>query len=473
MAAAILPMLLALGNQSAPDVAAEVFKDFSAQYMYGDSASRIPDTINFRYEYDFIVVGAGSGGCVMANRLSENPGWNVLLLEAGVEENLLLSVPMMAAYNTKTDYDWKYVFEPSPLACGASPGGVCSLPRGRGLGGSSLLNYMVYTRGHYRDYDEWAEAGNYGWSYEDVNQYFEKGEESYINPYLNPFETPLLSGFRQNILDSGYGELQFQLNQTLFKQSTDEAFSNYINDVTGPFTVPFGVESIAFLKIENSQLPYDYPDFEAILSSTMLRKSSSAAFRLLGLDQALEDIDALNNDDHTSLDIIVMLTRPNSRGHIILKSRDPLEHPKIIPNFLSHPDDVPYARESLKKAILLGESGTLANWGSKLKENFAPGCENFSIDNDDFWDCFIKNYLVSSYHVAGTCKMGPDGDPTAVVNPELQVHGIAGLRVVDASVMPKPMAGHPNAVVFMIGEKAADMVKRKWSDSVHTNNIRC
>ncbi|XP_055603012.1 glucose dehydrogenase [FAD, quinone]-like [Uranotaenia lowii] len=592
MTAGILPLLLVLGNHSAPSAISAAFDNFNAKYLYGDAAARILDSNRFEDEYDFIIIGAGSGGCVMANRLSAVSGWKVLLLEAGEEENLMLSVPLLADLNVRTDYNWKYAFEPTPSACVTLPGGVCPVPRGRGLGGSSLLNYMVYTRGHHRDYDKWAEAGNRGWSYEDVKKYFEKGEQSFIHPSLNSFKSPLLDEFKQSIFESGYGEitsknrsqigyyklrsttirgqrnsaariylhpvrnrrnlhisvrshaskilidpdtkrafgvefikdgrtlqvkakkeiilsagtigsaqllllsgigpkdhltslgipiikslpvgqnlhdhygtvqLRFQFKQKLPECSSNEAFSKYINEGSGPLSVPFGIESIGFLKTASSQLPKDYPDFEAIFLGIQLQRSQSKAFALLGLDQILDDLFTINNNNFSSFTLGFLYLQPKSRGYITLKSGNPLDHPRIVSNYFSHPDDSANVREAIKQAIRVGESEQLLEFGSKLSEDFAPNCKGFSIETDDFWDCFMKHYIVSAYHIAGTCKMGPDGDASAVVNPELKVRGIKGLRVVDASVMPSPIAGHPNAAVFMIAEKAADMVKSSWN----------
>ncbi|XP_055602767.1 glucose dehydrogenase [FAD, quinone]-like [Uranotaenia lowii] len=587
-AAGILPFLLALGNQSA-EIASdpEAFNSFSAGYMYGDPTASYPDTSDFRNEYDFIIVGAGSGGCVMANRLSENPNWNVLLLEAGVEENFLLSVPLLVTLNVQSDYNWKDVFEPTPSACSASPGGVCFVWRGRGLGGSSLLNYMIYTRAHYRDFDQWAKEGSHGWNYSDVKPYFEKAEKSYVRPSLQCFETPFNSDFRDTVTAAGYKEitftnksllgyykfrtttvrgqrnsaarmylhpvrkrpnlhisvrsqvtkvlidpekqrafgvefvkegktvqvrakkevivsagaigspqilllsglgppedlskfkipvikslpvgnnlhdhysaqLPFQLDAKLPRISIDEALETYIKQQSGIFAQPSGSESLAFLKTNNSKLPRDYPDYEVLLFGAQLK---GELLQLQGLDPALNRL-PLSNENQTFFGLAFVYLHPKSRGHVRLKSRNPLERPKIVSNYFSHPDDVVNVRESLKEAIRLGQSGALAKLGSKLVKDFAPGCEQYSNDSDEFWDCYIKRYILTGIHYGGTCKMGPDGDPAAVVNPELQVQGIDKLRVVDASVIPAPIAGHPNGAILMIGEKAADMVKKRWA----------
>ncbi|RWS02952.1 glucose dehydrogenase (acceptor)-like protein 3, partial [Dinothrombium tinctorium] len=147
---------------------------FARNYYHSFTVTRN----NWDSEYDYIIVGGGSAGAVMASRLSENPQWKVLLLEAGGSENILTDIPLSAANLQMTPLDWAYQTEPQKAACYGLKNRRMHWPRGRVLGGSSVLNYMLYTRGNRRDYDNWARLGCYGWSYEEVLPYFIKSEDN-------------------------------------------------------------------------------------------------------------------------------------------------------------------------------------------------------------------------------------------------------------------------------------------------------
>ncbi|KRT86271.1 FAD dependent oxidoreductase, partial [Oryctes borbonicus] len=144
-----------------------------------------PDAQYLQSEYDFIIVGAGTAGCVLANRLTENPNWKVLLIEAGTQENYLMDIPMLANYLQFTENNWKYMTQPSGNFCLGMDNNQCHFPRGKVVGGSSVLNYMLYSRGHHKDFDKWAEMGNTGWSYEEVLPYFKKVENFQIPAMFN------------------------------------------------------------------------------------------------------------------------------------------------------------------------------------------------------------------------------------------------------------------------------------------------
>ncbi|XP_045465768.1 glucose dehydrogenase [FAD, quinone]-like isoform X1 [Harmonia axyridis] len=191
------------------------------QYEMLDPESRPIDVPSeeLHDRYDFIVVGAGSAGAVVANRLSEIEGWSVLLLEAGGDETEISDVPLMAAYLQLSQLDWKYKSEPQGQACLAMNNGRCNWPRGKVIGGSSVLNYMLYLRGNKKDYEIWESLGNPGWGYKDALYYFKKSEDN-KNPYLTktpyhseggyltvseaPYHTPLVTSFVEAGKQLGY-----------------------------------------------------------------------------------------------------------------------------------------------------------------------------------------------------------------------------------------------------------------------------
>ena len=160
--------------------------------------------------------------------------------------------------------------------------------------------------------------------------------------------------------------------------------------------------------------------------------------------------------------IFPMMLRPKSRGYLKLRTNDPMDHPLIYHNYLTHPDDVRVLREGIKAAIAVGETASMKRFGSRFHRKPVPGCTDHEIFTDDYWECVARQYTMTIYHMSGSAKMGPAGDQFAVVDHELKVHGIQGLRVIDASIMPTIPSGNINAPVNMIAEKGADMVKEMW-----------
>lgn len=189
------------------------------RYDRVDPESRPIDQKILHLEYDFVIIGGGSAGAVLANRLTENPKVSVLLLEAGPDENEVSDVPSLSAYLQLSNLDWSYKTEPSSTACQGMVNHRCNWPRGKVLGGSSVLNYMIYVRGNKNDFNHWAEMGNTGWDYKSVLPYFLKSEDN-RNPYLArtsyhnsggyltiqeaPWHTPLVAAFVEAGTEIGY-----------------------------------------------------------------------------------------------------------------------------------------------------------------------------------------------------------------------------------------------------------------------------
>ncbi|XP_050068974.1 glucose dehydrogenase [FAD, quinone]-like [Anopheles maculipalpis] len=564
-------------------------------------------------DYDFIVVGAGSAGAVVASRLSEIGGWKVLLLEAGGHETEISDVPILSLYLHKSKLDWKYRTQPQKTACQAMKDNRCCWTRGKVLGGSSVLNTMLYIRGNKRDFDLWRALGNPGWGYEDVLPYFRKSEDQ-RNPYLArnkrqhgtggllqvqdaPYLTPLGVSFLQAGEEMGYdivdvnGEQQtgfafFQftmrrgtrcstskafirpvrnrknLHVALFAHVTrvildpeskralgvefirhgkkqqafatrevilsagaigtphllmlsgigprenlervgvpvvhdlpgvgqnlqdhiavgglvfriDQPISVIMNRLVnlnsalryavtedGPLTSSIGLEAVGFISTKYANQSDDWPDIEFMLTSASTPSDGGDQVKKAhGLkDEFYEDMfSSINNQD--VFGVFPMMLRPKSRGFIRLQSRNPLRYPLLYHNYLTHPDDVGVLREGVKAAIAFGETQAMKRFGARFHSKQVPNCRHLPEFTDEYWDCAIRQYTMTIYHMSGTAKMGPPDDPWAVVDPKLRVYGIKGLRVIDASIMPRITSGNINAPVIMIGEKGADLIKELW-----------
>ncbi|EDW37633.1 GL27095 [Drosophila persimilis] len=568
--------------------------------------------------YDFIVVGAGAAGCTLAARLSEDPSWKVALLEAGGVENIAHLTPVLAGYLQQTASNWGYHSVPQRLSCLGMNNQECALPRGKVLGGTSSINYMIYNRGNRRDFDGWASAGNPGWSYAEVLPYFLRSESAQLqgleqSPYHNHsgplsvedvrYRTQLVHAFVEASVEAGLprtdynGESQLgvsyvqattrngrrhsaysayiqpvrdyrksnlhiytfsQVTRLLIDAETKSAYGvefrynsraytfkarkevilsagafnspqllmlsgigpadnlkaigvplvhalpvgkrlydhmchfgpTFVTNTTGQTTFTSrvtaaevlsyllagnpatklssigGVEALAFLKTGRSTLPQDWPDIELIMVLGSLASDEGTALKL-GANFKDEIYDrmyrqlAQARQDHFTL--LVMQFHPQSVGRLWLRDRNPLGWPKIDPKYCVAEEDVEYILDGIKEAIRISKMPALQSIGARLLERPVPGCESLAFASDDYWRCSIRTLSYTLHHQVATCRMGPASDPTAVVSPQLRVHGMRRLRVVDTSIIPVPPTAHTNAAAFMIGEKAADMIRSDWS----------
>lgn len=391
--------------------------------------------------YDYVVVGGGSAGCVLAARLSENPNIKVCLLEAGpVDSHPMIRMPLGIAYMMRSKkLNWHFHTEAEPALANRR----LFWPRGKMLGGSSSSNAMCYTRGHASDYDEWARLGNVGWSYQDVLPYFRRAEhhERGADAFHGTGGPLNVANLRSpNVLTRAFVKAGSQIGiprNDDFNGARQEGIGlweliRYWFGRRGLFTSN-AAEGGGFVK---SRPDEPVPDLQFHFSPLKLSRH--------GLDMA-----ALQGDGYS---LHVCCLRPKSVGEIRLASADPLAAPQIIANYLSHPDDMATMVRGVQLARLVLAAPAFDRYrGRELMPTVL--CEG-----EDKIRQFIRERAETIYHPVGTCKMGQDA--MAVVDSQLRVRGVRRLRVVDASIMPTLIGGNTNAPTVMIAEKASELIKQ-------------
>uniref|UniRef100_A0A1A9WL86 Glucose-methanol-choline oxidoreductase N-terminal domain-containing protein n=1 Tax=Glossina brevipalpis TaxID=37001 RepID=A0A1A9WL86_9MUSC len=550
------------------------------------------------YEYDFIVVGGGSAGSVVASRLSEIPQWKVLLIEAGGDEPVGAQIPSMFLNFIGSDIDWRYNTEPEKMACLSSEEQRCYWPRGKVLGGTSVLNGMMYIRGNPEDYDDWAAMGNPGWSYKEVLPFFMKSEDNQqldevgtdyhakggLMPVSRfPYNPPLSYAILKGGEEMGYlvqdlngrnttgfmiaqmtsrngirwssarsflrparhrNNLHILLNTTvtkvLIQPSSKTVLGVEVIDQYGSMRkilvrkeiiisggavnspqilLLSGVGPKDDLKKVGVRPVHDLPgvgknlhNHVAYFTNFFIDDADTAPLNwatameyLLFRDglmsgTGVSDVTAkmstryadragvpdvqyyfggylascartgqvgeLLSNNSRSVQIFPAVLNPKSRGYITLASSDPLDPPKIVANYLTDERDVKVLIEGIKFAIKLSQTSPLKQYGMRLDRTVAEGCESFTFGTEAYWECAVRQNTGPENHQAGSCKMGPGHDPMAVVDHELRVHGIRGLRIMDTSIMPKVTAGNTHAPAVMIAERGSYLVKRAWGGKV-------
>ena len=530
-------------------------------------------------EFDYIVIGAGSAGAVLAGRLSEDPATRVLLLEAGpADRSFWIHLPIGYGKTMWSQtYNWCFHTDPDPNMNGRR----IYWPRGKTLGGSSSINGLVYIRGQREDYDHWAALGNDGWGYDDVLPYFIKSERNQRGASaFHGGDGPLsvsdigakhelieafIAGAGQNGVprtDDFNGATQegagyFQLNTwrgwrwstatgylrpasgrsnlsvrteaqatgivlenrraigVRYRQGGEDKVARCRGEVllcAGAIQSPqllqlSGIGPAALLKERGVPVLHDLPGvgenlqdhlqirliFESTRPTTndqlnswtgqaklalqwLLHRSGPLA---VGINQGGCFMRALQNGSGTpvaetpdiqfhvatlsadlaggkvhpfsGMTMSICQLRPESRGHIRIKSTDPFQPPEMQPNYLATDLDRRTAVAGMKAARAIAAAPAMRPC---IKREVKPGPDA----NDDAALLeFCRNNGATIFHPSGTCKMGSDA--LAVVDARLRVRGVAGLRVIDASAMPTLISGNTNAPIVMMAEKAVDMVR--------------
>ena len=533
--------------------------------------------------YDYIIIGAGSAGCVLANRLSADPSNRVLLVEAGGPErrNPFIHMPGGYAKLHRSKVDWGYRTEPQEHVDQRE----IYLPRGKVLGGSSSTNAMVYVRGNHEDYNDWANMGNRGWSYEEVLPVFKEmeanqdihneyhGHTGELNvEFAKRHRTPFATAFEQSCYETGFqknmdyngaeqqgaGPFQFTIkrgkrhsgarafllpvmrrkNLTVLtrthtrrvliegdravgiatgnRRKSEQIFraGREVILCAGSFGSPHllmlsGVGAKAELEHFDIDCKHDLPGVGKNLQDHLIYAVSALSTEQVGQNHSTSTLGQLRGlfdylvrrrgvfnlgplesvafgstsaspdrvdyqfqftatqigDDYSTdmydlrtfpredgFTILPTLLRPKSRGYLRLKSADPFDYPAIQPNLLQEESDRRVLVEAGRKALEVLESRSFERY---RKRTIMPPYRT----SDDEWMQHIRRQVETVYHPVGTCKMG--SDEAAVVDDRLRVHGIEGLRVADASIMPTIVSGNTNAAAYLIGGMAAKFILEK------------
>lgn len=224
-----------------------------------------------------------------------------------------------------------------------------------------------------------------------------------------------------------------------------------------------GIEGLAFVNTKYADPSGLYPDVQFHFGPSSISSDGGMHIRkITNLKDNVYNTVYKPLEKSETWTILPLLLRPKSTGWIRLQSRSPFVQPQIEPNYFAFKEDVAILTEGIKIAMNISDTAAFQRYGSRPHIIPFPECKHLLLFSDEYWECAMRAFTFTIYHPTSTCKMGPNWDPSAVVDYRLRVYGISGLRVIDASIMPNIISGNPNAPTIMIGEKGADLVKEDW-----------
>lgn len=265
-----------------------------------------------------------------------------------------------------------------------------------------------------------------------------------------------------------FSGLIFTVNQSIvFDQKqimSPESIVQFLLDGKGPLTST-GVEALAYIKTNVSTDSEEYPDIELIFLGGGIHTDKGQIYgKPFRIKPEIYDAVFKPLENRFAFMILPMLLHPKSTGYIRLKSKNPFHWPRFYGNYFTDPEnfDIQTFIAGIREAQRIVQSPSFAKYDAKIVSTKIPGCARYDFDTDEYWECAIRHVSPTLHHQVATCKMGPEDDPEAVVDNKLKVYGIKNLRVADTGVIPLPLSAHTSIPAFMIGEKAADIIKKDW-----------
>ncbi|CAG9862003.1 unnamed protein product [Phyllotreta striolata] len=578
----------------------------SLNYQTPTDASRYKPTTSETKDYapyDFIIIGGGTTGSVIASRLSEE-NFTVLVLEAGqFADNGALQIPRMAQTGWLSDYNWGFKSIPQTTACLGSINNQCPYPRGRGVGGTTLMNGLIYDRGSQQIYNLYSRiARDHSWSYRNVLKYFKKSEHFHwtnpnapVDPFYHGYEglfdvqhkvpdirindlflranrelgtpandangrsrfgatiaqiytkngrrvdtgtafvKPFLDRSNLKVLTGSYvtkiainGQKRaerviFTNNGTIYSAKANKEIILSAGSVSSPHILmlsgvgpkkhleSLGIKVVEDLEVgtkfldqpgtKNFMFSSNYPANEQSLKEqlqeylkgygllTAATDGQGITFlRVLVPDEGISDLEIINdvsspsdldriangwrNDTYKelwgngnlSISFSLRCLSTKSVGTLRLKSNDPYEYPLIDPNYLSDDkqQDIEILYRGIQHVFKLADTPAFRSINMTYVTRPLSACKQHRFKSKQYWYCFLRQVSLTAAHPVATCAMGADRSKGAVVDSELRVFGVKGLRVADASVLPLPIDGHTSVPCLMVGEKISDVIKKQY-----------